>query len=283
METFQRGSRSTATRDRARRWVVLVSAVVALVVSTAGSGALGGTPIDEAAGGALSATSSLVAPAGPAFAIWGAIYAGLLALAVWQLVAARPDDPRQRAVGWWLAASMLLNAAWVLVVQAGSVALSVLVIAALAAVLGVALARLARLAPTRAGSSPSGWVERLLVDGVTGFYLGWVLIAAVANVAAALVSAGVGGLGLGEGAWAVVVLVAAAALGAGVCLAGRRVAPALSLAWGLAWVSVGRADGPDTSAVVVVVAALAAVAVVVAGVVAGVRGARRTPRPARAA
>ena len=48
---------------------VVVSAVVAVVVSLLGSGAWIGTPIAEAAGGALSATSTLVAPAGPAFSI----------------------------------------------------------------------------------------------------------------------------------------------------------------------------------------------------------------------
>jgi len=263
-------------RDRARQWVVLVSAVAALVVSTVGSGALGGTPIDEAAGGALSATATLVAPAGPAFAIWGVVYAGLLALAAWQLLAARPQDPRQRAVGWWLAASMLLNAAWVAVVQAGSVALSVLVIAALVAVLGVVLARLSRTAPR-------GWLEALVVDGTAGLYLGWVLVATVADVAAWLAQAGVGGLGLGESAWAVVVLVAAAATGVAICRGTGRLAPALSLAWGLAWISVGRAQGQDSSAPVVVVAALASVAVVVAGVAARRRGERSRSRgPGRA-
>ncbi|MEJ5943985.1 tryptophan-rich sensory protein [Pseudokineococcus basanitobsidens] len=285
MEKLSSGSRSPSRGDRTRRWVVLGAAVVAVVVSTVGSGAFGGTPVDEAAGGALSATATLVAPAGPAFSIWGVIYAGLVAYAVWQLVAARPDDARQRAAGWWLVASLLLNAAWITVVQAGSVGVSVVVIAALAAVLGVALARLQR-------TEPRGWPEALLVDGVTGLYLGWVLVATVANVSAWLAQAGVGGLGLGEATWAVVVLVVAAAIGVGVCRGTGRLAPALSLGWGLAWVAVGRSSGPDSSAVVAVVAAVLSVAVVaavlsvavvVAGVAARARRARTTTarRPAR--
>ncbi|WP_299036378.1 tryptophan-rich sensory protein [uncultured Pseudokineococcus sp.] len=273
METFSGGRSATSAgaatgRDRVRQGAVLVSAVVALVVSTIGSGALGGTPIDEAADGALSATSSLVAPAGPAFSIWGVIYAGLLALGVWQLVAARPQDARQRAVGWWVVASLLLNAAWIVVVQAGSVGLSVLVIAALAAVLGVVLARLSRTAPR-------GWLEALVVDGTAGLYLGWVLVATVADVAAWLVQLGVGGLGLGESAWAVVVLAVATAVGVVVCLSTGRLAPALSLAWGLAWVAVGRASGEDSSFPVVVAAALAAVVVVGAGAAARARRSAR--------
>jgi hypothetical protein len=253
--------------------VLLVSAVVAVAVSTIGSGALGGQPVEQAAGGALSATSTLVAPAGPAFSIWGVIYTGLVALAVWQLAAARPDDPRQRAAGWWLVASAVLNALWITVVQLGSLVGSVVVIAALAAVLGVALARLGRTPPrTR--------VEALLVDGTTGLYLGWVLIATVANVSAWLkadvLPTPVPG---GESLWAVLVLVVAAAIGVGIATLTGRLAPTLSLAWGLAWVAVGRTDPSDTTGpvpVVVVVAAAAALVVLAAGVRAAVLRHRST-------
>ena len=266
-------------RDRVRRWVLLVSAVVAVAVSTVGSGALGGEPIQDAAGGALSATSTLVAPAGPAFSIWGVIYTGLLALAVWQLVVARADDPRQRAAGWWLVASAVLNALWITVVQLGSLLGSVVVIVALAAVLGVALARLGR-------GAPRSRVEALLVDGTTGLYLGWVLIATVANTAAWLkadvLPTPVPG---GESLWAVLVLVVAAAIGVGIATLTGRLAPTLSLAWGLAWVAVGRTDPSDTTGpvpVVVVVAAAAALVVLASGVRAVLRRrAAATPVPAR--
>ncbi|MEJ5914303.1 tryptophan-rich sensory protein [Pseudokineococcus sp. 1T1Z-3] len=270
-------SRAASRADRARQWAVLAGAVVAAVVAFVGSGALGGTPIDEAAGGALSATSTLVAPAGPAFSIWGVVYAGLLACAVWQLAVAPPSDPRQRQVGWWLIASLLLNALWIVVVRAGSVLASVLVIGALVAVLAVALARLARTGAGSARRGPGRWVEALLVDGVTGLYLGWVLVATVANVASWLVQAGAGGLVLGEVAWAVVVLALAAGLASWVCWRTGRLAPALSASWGLAWIGVGRASGELTSGVVAVVAALAALVVLGAGVTARVRAGRATP------
>lgn len=82
-----------------RQIVVLLSAVVAIAGSTVGSGALGGTPIDRAAGGALAADATLIAPAGPAFSIWGLIYAALLVLAVVQALPSRRHDARLDAVG----------------------------------------------------------------------------------------------------------------------------------------------------------------------------------------
>ncbi|WP_345714133.1 tryptophan-rich sensory protein, partial [Kineococcus glutinatus] len=245
----------SGTHDRTRQAVVAATAVVAVVGSTIGSGAFGGTPIAEAAGGALSASATLVAPAGPAFAIWSVIYTGLIALAVWQLLPAHREDARQRRTGWWTAASLLLNAAWIGTVQAGWVTASVAVIAALLLVLVVVVGRLG-------ASRPTGRVEALVVDGSLGLYLGWVSIATVANTAAALSAAGAAGngswLGLTEPVWAVLVLAVAAGIGVAVAALTRgRLAFGAGLAWGLAWVAVASSSGPDTSAAAAVVAEVA--------------------------
>ena len=87
------------TSDLIRQWVVFVSLIVAVVGSLIGSGALGGIPIQEAAGGALRADATLIAPAVPAFSIWSVIYLGLAGLAIWQLLPAQRANPRQRQLG----------------------------------------------------------------------------------------------------------------------------------------------------------------------------------------
>ncbi|NIZ93405.1 tryptophan-rich sensory protein [Kineosporiaceae bacterium B12] len=257
------------TADIARQATVIASAVLALTGSAIGSGAFGGTPIAEAGDGALSASSTLVAPDGPAFAIWGVVYAGLLALAVWQVLPSHRADERQRATGWWTAASLLLNAAWILTARAGHVAASVAVIAALLVVLVVVVGRLT------AAPGHRGRLEVVLVDGTMGLYLGWVSIATVANTAAALKQAG---LTTGEPAWAVGVLAVAAGIGV---LTAARTRGSLGfgagLAWGLGWVAAGRTTGPATSTVVAVTAGVAA-AVVVASTVAAKAGLLRLGR-----
>lgn len=254
--------RQTRSADTVRSTVVAVTAVVATVGAFIGSGAIVGTPIDQAAGGALSASSTLVAPGGPAFSIWSVIYTGLLVLAVHQLLPRQRSDPRQRAVGWWVAASLVLNLGWILVAQAGSVVGALVVISALETVLVVTFARLL-------SSRPSSVVQGVVLDGVVGLYLGWVTIATVANAAAALAFAGGwSATGGAATAWAVVVLAVAAGIGVLLALTGRgRLAPAASLAWGLVWIAIARTGGAPESAVVAVVAVLAAVVVVGSAVV----------------
>lgn len=265
----------STSRDLVRQVAVLGSAVIAALASLLGSGGSIGRPVDQVAGGALSSSATLVAPDGPAFAIWGVIYAGLLLLALLQAVPSRRTDPRQRRTGWWTAASLLLNTAWLLVIQSDQVALGLLVITALVAVLVVALVRLGQRRPTTR-------YELLVVDGTLGLYLGWVCIATVANAASALVVAGVEATGTTAVVIAVVVL--AAAGGIGVLLAvglGGRLAPAVGLAWGLAWVSVARTDGEPESAAAAVVAALSAVVTVLSAVLVRSRRARSQLTSAR--
>ena len=242
--------------DRVRQVVVVVSVVLAIVGAAVGSGAFGGTPIQDAAGGALAADATLLAPGTGAFQIWSVIYLGLIGYAVLQALPSQAPRARHRRVGWLAAASMLLNAAWILSIQAGLLALSVPVIVALLAVL---VAIVLRLGPAK------GWADRVLGDGAFGLYLGWVTIATVANVTALLQQAGFTGLGLAPEGWAIAVLVAATLIGVGTATRdGARFGPALSLAWGLAWIAVARASGAPESAPITIAAAAAAVVVLAA-------------------
>lgn len=256
--------------DRGAQVAVTLSFLVCLAGSMIGVGVFGGTPIASAAGGALSTDATLLAPASGAFAVWTVVYLGLAGYTVlqWFPVAAA----RQRRLRLPVAGTMLLNAAWILVVQAGWLWVSVLVIGVLLALLGRIFVLLTR---TRA----SGPLDRVLVDGVLGVYLGWVCVAAVANVAAALIASGFGGAGLAPDGWAVVVLVAVAGIGVALAVRGRgRFAVGAAIAWGLAWIAVARWDGALQSAPVAWTAAAAAA--VVLGVTLAVRAREAAQGPA---
>jgi hypothetical protein len=254
---------STTTRsavqpsDRLRQVAVTVAEVLCVLGTLVGVGVIG-TRVAESSGGALAADATLIAPAGPAFSIWTPIYLGLAAYTVWQWLPVQAAEPRHRAIGWLVAASMLLNAAWLLVTQQGWIWVSVLVMAALVVTLGLLVQRLEQ--------HPSyGHGETVVVDGTFGLYLGWVAVAACANVTAAFVASGADPGGFVAELAAVVVLAVAA--GVGVVLArrlGGRWAVAAAMAWGLAWIAVGRLTDEPRSPVVGVAAALAAVVVVVA-------------------
>jgi hypothetical protein len=260
-----------------KRIAVVASAVAAVVGAFVGSGAAGGTPIQDAAGGALSASATAVAPAGPAFSIWSVVYVGLIAYAVRQCFRTA-DDERHAALTVPAVLSLLLNAAWILSVQFGFLWASEPIIVALLAVLVWTFAILRRTRPSNA-------VEAVVTDGTFGLYLGWVCVATVANTAAVLTAAGFRGLGLGQDLWGVVVAAVAGLVGVLLAVWGRgRLAPTAALAWGLAWVAVGRLDGPLVSVPTAVTAVVAAGAAVVVTLVVRGRvgwGARRVvPRAA---
>jgi hypothetical protein len=259
-----------------KRIAVAVSAVVAVIGAYVGSGAAGGTPIQDAAGGALSASSTAIAPDGPAFSIWSVVYAGLIGYAVLQLFRTANDERHERLVVPAVL-SLLLNAAWILSVQFGFLWASEPIIVALLVVLIWTFTILRR---TRS----RGVVEAILTDGTFGLYLGWVCVATAANTAAVLTAAAFRGFGLGQDPWGVVVAAVAGLVGVLIALWGRgRLAPTASVAWGLAWVAVARFDGPLVSVPTAVAAVVAAAAVVVVTVVARARAGWVGGRAGRAA
>lgn len=155
-----------------------------------------------------------------------------------------------------MAASLLLNLAWIAVVQAGWLTLSLVVIAVLAAVLVRTWLLLRTLAASR--------TQLLTVDVPVGLYLGWIVAATAAN-AAAYVDAGLFDV---EVSYALLLLVVATGLSAGLALAHRAgIVVAGATAWGAAWIAFGRLTGEPPSQVVGVVAVGAAAVLVVAGVV----------------
>jgi len=242
----------SSSADRFRQIGVTVAGVLCVLGTLLGTGVIGPS-VAESSGGSLSADATLIAPAGPAFSIWSVIYTGLAAYVVWQWLPGNATSERARAIGWWAAASMVLNAGWLLVTQAGWLWVSVVVIVALALVLKVVVARLTRL-------PAHGWGDRIAVDGTFGLYLGWVAVATCANIAATLVDSGLPATGTGAQLTTVVVLLVV--LGIGVLYSARygaRLAVAAAMAWGLGWIAYGRlADEPTSTSVAIAAVAVAA-------------------------
>jgi len=256
----QREKRPT-TRDRVRQIAVIAAMVMAISGATFGSGAFGGVPIQDAAGGAFASDATILAPAGPAFAIWSVIYLGLVAYAVYQALPRQAVRRLHRAVGWWVAASMVLNGAWILIVQAGLVALSLVTIVVLLVVLVIAFVLLRTRRALR-------WTDAVFVHGVIGLYLGWVMVATVANTAVALVQAGVDPSAATADAWGVAVLGVVGAITIALAIWDRgRLAPAIATAWGVFWIGIARTGGDPASPMTAVTAFVVAGAIVLCTVV----------------
>ncbi|OJY49605.1 TspO/MBR family protein [Pseudonocardia sp. 73-21] len=239
----------SARVDLVRSSVVAVLAVVQIVVGgLGGSGAFG-----ESMGVVANDYRTPLLAAGWAFSIWGLIYLGFLAYAVYQLLPAQRSREVHRRTGWWMAASAVFNPLWILAFGGRAVLLAELVIIALLVTLAVVFGRLSH--------EPAADVrERVLFRGPVALYTGWVSLATVLGTAATGVWAGLPGDNALAAIAAVVVLLAAAAIVAWVVLSGTAVAAyAAATVWALAGIALN-----DPPPAVVVTGAIAVVIVLAA-------------------
>lgn len=163
-------------------------------------------------GEASAAYPTLFTPAGITFSIWGVIYLALSAFCIYHLLKAYKAPQTHEAnqdlqrLGYLFVLNNLATGAWTfawvnewLVI---SVALMLLQLATL-------IAMHLRLGIFDAGrSAASRWLTQVPLS----LYLGWIMIATVANISAALVGLGWGGFGIGVGTWATVMVIAGAAI-----------------------------------------------------------------------
>lgn len=257
--------------DLVRQIAVISALGFTLVAVLVGVGGLGGTEVENSQGGRLSAQGSYLAPATPAFSIWSVIYVGLAAYVVWQALPSQRASARQRAIGWWIALTIVLNGLWLVAAQLLTIEWTVVVIVLLLIALGITFRISVVTRVPRAG-----WVDALLIDGVTGLHLGWVTLATVANIAAWLTGIVPPSWGDDATAWGLAVLAVVAVIGLGIAWAsGWRVAPAIALAWGLAWLAVGRLSGDPGNTVIGIAAAVVALIVLIVPLaIAGLRALR---------
>ena len=207
--------------------------VVAVVATIAVNGLANALPINGLQTGEISDSFPVYfTPAGYVFAIWGVIYLGLLAYAVYQALPAQRTSPRLRSIRTLFLVGSVANIAWIILWH---YLLFPLTLVAMLVLLGTLVGIYQRL---RIGRSSPPLVERLAVDLPFSIYLGWITVATVANVTALLNYWGWNGFGVSEEAWLVIVLVVACIIATLMALTRRDVAYLLVLAWAFAGIGV---------------------------------------------
>jgi hypothetical protein len=106
--------------------------------------------------------------------------------------------------------------------------------------------------------------ERMCVHLPFSVYLGWITVAAIANVAAALVSVNWGGLGLSGLTWAVLVMAVALIINLAVIVTRKDIAYSLVIIWAL----IGIVVKQNNNQTIFLVAGVSMVIIVVALVLA---------------
>jgi translocator protein len=177
-------------------------------------------------------------PAGYVFAIWGVIYIGWIAFAIYQARPSQKENPRLRRLGYAFALSGVFNAAWLVCWHYNYFGLSVLVMLGLLALLIVSYLRL------DVGRTPVTTAEKWSVDIPFSIYLGWITVATVANVSDYLYLVGWSGFGIAPQTWAVIMIVIASLLGALMTVLRRDSAYVFVLAWSFVGIGLKQAAAP---------------------------------------
>ena len=158
-----------------------------------------------------------------------------------------------RETGWWMAASAVFNAGWILLFGAGWVPLATLLLIGLLVSVATVFGRFSRV-------PADGIAERVVARGTVALYVGWVSMATPLGIAATGVWVGLPGVGALAVIAAVVVLLAVTAIVCWVVLSGNAVVPVTTAT---VWAVVGIALN-DPPAGVAVACGIAIVAVLAA-------------------
>jgi hypothetical protein len=171
-------------------------------------------------------------PSGYVFAIWGLIYIGLLAYAVYQAIPSQKENPRLQATGWWVVLGGVANCMWIFLwhyeLFIGTLAVMLVLLASL-----IATYLHLEIGETKVLSSET-WLVRVPFS----IYLGWITVATIANATDVLNYLKWNQFGLSDGTWMLIILLAVVVI-AGLMIVSRRdIAYTAVVLWALAGIGV---------------------------------------------
>jgi benzodiazapine receptor len=241
-------------RDSLRQWVNLLAVMVAIVIN----GLANALPLNGQTTGEISDRFQVYfVPAGYVFSIWGLIYVGLIAFAVYQALPSQRNNPRLRRIDYLFALSCVANVAWLFFWHYEVFPLTLV---AMLALLLLLIAIYLRLGIGRAQVSTA---EKWLVHVPFSIYLGWITVATIANVTSLLDYLNWSGWDISPEAWTVIMLVAGVGIASAVSLTRGDVAYMLVIVWAFAGIAVKHAGTPVVATAAWVTTALAALMLVV--------------------
>lgn len=203
-----------------KAWINGLLLAITLIINTLGAiGAINGLSQKQISDMYLT----LITPSPSTFSIWSVIYS-LLIVSIITMIRKKKDPYYQSAIGQLTVLfplSCVLNIVWIVAFSYVQIELSVLFIFGLVITLALICKRLLQI------QEGGRWLLPLSF----GLYTGWLLIATVVNISAALVKLQWGGLGIADETWAAIVLIVAVLLVIGVQLSNHNTVFPLPVAW----------------------------------------------------
>jgi hypothetical protein len=208
---------------------------------------------------------NLFVPSGLTFSVWGVIYILLALFVIYGLVSAFKKTPEQGGfigrIGILFFLSSLFNIGWIFFWHYEMVWVSLLMMTALFITLLSIYLRLGT------GRSQARAAEKGMVHIAFSVYLGWITIAAIANVTAFLVDIGWDRFGLSQQFWAVVVIAVGIAITLGVLFSRNDIYYALVADWAILGILLKRLSDTSVQDGAVVITAIAGLALITLGII----------------
>ena len=177
-------------------------------------------------------------PAGYVFAIWGVIYIGWIAFAIFQALPAQRENPRLRRIRGLFVLASLANAAWLVAWHYELFPLTVVIMFSSLACLSAIYVRL------DIQRTSVSYLEKWMVDVPFSIYLGWIGVATIANVTDLLYYWKWDGWGIAPEVWAIIMLGVTLILALAMTLQRRDVAFLLVFLWSFVGIAVKQAATP---------------------------------------
>ncbi len=206
-----------------RQIVVVVTVIVTITINALADI----LPINGMSTGQISDQFQVYfVPSGYVFSIWGLIYLGLIAYAVFQALPSQRENPRLAGISGLFILSSIANCAWIFLWHYEMFVLTLVAMFTLLISLILIYVRLG-IGKSNRVSSGETWAVRVPFS----VYLGWITVATIANVSDVLYYINWNGWGIGPLAWAVIMLVVAVVIAALMAFTRRDVAYLLVLVW----------------------------------------------------
>jgi hypothetical protein len=187
-------------QDTTRQIANVIAVVAAFGVNIlANLAPIGGMTLGEISQGLFR--NVLITPADYAFSIWGLIYLGLFAFAIYQALPSQRDNPELRRLGYWLVVSSCAQILWVFLFQLRFFTGS------LVAMLLILLPLIRIYSQLRIGERDVSRKQRWLVHFPLTIYLPWISVATILNGAITLTDLGWNGGILSPQVWTAIMMV----------------------------------------------------------------------------
>lgn len=171
-------------------------------------------------------------PAGYVFSIWGLIYLGMLAFAVFQALPKQRKDERLAKIDAWFVVGNLANSFWLISFHYKQFILALAFMLILLASLIIIFVRL------EIGKKKMSAAWKWAVEIPFSVYLGWITVATIANVTQVLYFIHWNGFGISDQVWFLVVILVVVTISALMSFTRKAFEYNIVLVWALIGIAV---------------------------------------------